>query len=113
LLSTEDQIDEYDLPTRPEKTDASREAVELDALPPEVLRQLINDAIERHVPRRELEVLNFWVSYIAARLECDALFQWPRLWPFAESPCAPWRAPRWSPCWSNWWSTFTKITPAG
>jgi hypothetical protein len=49
LAITEDQITEYDLPTRPEKTDASREAAKLDAMPPQILRDLINDAIKRHI----------------------------------------------------------------
>jgi hypothetical protein len=57
LAITEAQIAEYSLPTRPEKTDASRDAVELDALPPEILRQLINQAIERHIPVRDIEII--------------------------------------------------------
>jgi hypothetical protein len=57
LAITETQIAEYDLPTRPEKTDASKDAVELDALPPEILRQLINQAIEGHLPAHALAVI--------------------------------------------------------
>ncbi len=58
LAITVDQIAEYNLPTRPEKTDASSaKAVELDTLPPEILRTLINRAIERHIPRRAIESL--------------------------------------------------------
>jgi hypothetical protein len=50
LAITAAQIAEYSLPTRPEKTDASRDAVELDALPAAILRRLINQAIESHMP---------------------------------------------------------------
>jgi hypothetical protein len=57
LAVTQDQIVKYNLPTRPEKTDASREAVELDALPPQILRDLINAAIERHVDHDAFEQL--------------------------------------------------------
>jgi hypothetical protein len=32
-------------------------SVELDAIEPNLLRQIVQDAIERHLPRRELEVL--------------------------------------------------------
>ena len=57
LAITEEQIERYNLPTRPEKKDHSRHAVEIDALPPEVLRRLIRAAIEQHLPQRELDVL--------------------------------------------------------
>ena len=48
---TAEQIDEYDLPTRPSKTTDSRAAnftgqsVELDALPPDTLREMVETAI--------------------------------------------------------------------
>jgi hypothetical protein len=57
LAVTQEQIEEYNLPTRPEKADRSRNAVELDALPPNILRRLIRNAIGRHLPKRELKVL--------------------------------------------------------
>jgi hypothetical protein len=41
----------------PEKTDASKDAVELDALPPAILRQLIKEAIEDHISARDIEVI--------------------------------------------------------
>lgn len=56
------QIEELDLPTRPTKKSDSRsksfkgESVEVDAIPPPELRQLVSDCIERHVDRRALEV---------------------------------------------------------
>jgi hypothetical protein len=57
LAITREHIGQYNLPTRPEKSDASRDAVEPDALPPAILRQLINGAIEQHIPNRQLSVL--------------------------------------------------------
>jgi len=64
IAVTPEQIIEYDLPTRPTKkagnTHAARfegESVEADALPPNVLRQLVNDCIERHVDERALAVV--------------------------------------------------------
>ena len=57
LAVTEEQIEKYKLPTRPEKNDASRKAVELDALPPNILRELVRNAIGQHVPKEELTVL--------------------------------------------------------
>jgi hypothetical protein len=53
---TEKQIKRYRLPTRPTKLDGNRHAagfvgrsVELDALPPHVLRNLVRETIERHI----------------------------------------------------------------
>jgi hypothetical protein len=57
LAITGVQIEQYDLPTRPEKKDASRDAVELDALPPNILRQLVRNAISQHLPQEEMTVL--------------------------------------------------------
>lgn len=51
------QIKEYKLPTRPEKTNRRQRAVEIDALPPEVLRALIRNAIEQHIPQHQLDVI--------------------------------------------------------
>jgi hypothetical protein len=61
---TEEQIEEYNLPTRPTKRDGNRHArdfegdsVELDALPPRELRQMVTDVIERHISAAETEIL--------------------------------------------------------
>ncbi len=57
------QIQEMNLPTRPTKKKDKRsknfkgESVELDAIPPARLRQIIEAAIEQHVDRHALEVL--------------------------------------------------------
>ena len=67
LAVSREQIDEYGLPTRPTKTTDTRSrafmaqygtgSVELDAIPPDVLRQLVRGAIEQHMDRRKLEQL--------------------------------------------------------
>ena len=55
IAVTEDQIYELDLPTRPTKRSDSRsksfkgESVEVDAIPPKILRALVREAIESHV----------------------------------------------------------------
>ena len=52
-----------DLPTRPTKKSDTRskgfkgESVELDAIPPHLLRALAKEAIKRHVDQHQLEVL--------------------------------------------------------
>lgn len=57
------QIEDWNLPTRPTKTSDSRArgfgdvSVELDAIPPAALRDLVAGAIERHLPSHEFEVL--------------------------------------------------------
>jgi hypothetical protein len=59
---TAQQIEELGLPTRPTKKKDSRshgfqgESVEVDAIPPGVLRDLVRDCIVRHVDQRALEV---------------------------------------------------------
>ena len=63
LAVTTTQVRDWRLPTRPTKKSASRaktcgaESVELDAIEPEQLRQLVRDAIERHLPPEQFEVL--------------------------------------------------------
>jgi len=58
---TQDQIDAYDLPTRPTKETDSRsrnfhgESVEVDALPPSVLREIARDCITQHVDDDAME----------------------------------------------------------
>jgi hypothetical protein len=58
---TEEQIRRWNLPTRPTKLTDTRAArfgsdcsVELDAVPPNTLRDLVRQVIERHMPRRRL-----------------------------------------------------------
>jgi hypothetical protein len=56
------QIDRWHLPTRPTKTSDSRsknftgESVEVDAIPPDQLRQIVNGCIESHVDEEQLRV---------------------------------------------------------
>jgi hypothetical protein len=57
------QIEEWDLPTRPTKTSDTRSknfgdiSVELDAIDPDRLRELVGDVIERHLPEHEFNIL--------------------------------------------------------
>jgi hypothetical protein len=64
MAVTAEQITEWDLPTRPTKSTDTRSksfrgdaSVELDAIPPDVLRDLVRDAIEQHVDTHRLGVL--------------------------------------------------------
>lgn len=67
LAVTQGQIASYTLPTRPTKTTDTRarafvaqygtNSVELDALPPDALRELVRKAIERHMDKRQLHSL--------------------------------------------------------
>lgn len=59
---TAEQIDAMQLPTRPTKKTDTRmkhwqggESVELDAIPPATLRQMVRDVIEQHIDPRALE----------------------------------------------------------
>src|SRR5262249_19798761 len=61
---TEDQIEEFDLPTRPTKRRGNSHAntfvgdsVELDALPPRELRAMVAEVIEQHIDRRAMAAL--------------------------------------------------------
>ena len=61
---TEEQIEQYRLPTRPTKRhgnphakDFKGESVELDALPSSVLRDLVRECIGQHISRHELNIL--------------------------------------------------------
>ena len=58
------QISDWDLPTRPTKKSDSRAknfgsdvSVELDAIHPDMLRSMVEEAINRHLPQEELAVL--------------------------------------------------------
>jgi hypothetical protein len=64
IALTEEQIATHNLPTRPTKREGNRHAngfvgdsVELDALPPNALRELVRDCIERHIPPWQLDAL--------------------------------------------------------
>jgi len=74
---TEEQIARYNLPTRSTKRKdprarawGNRESVELDALPANVLRELVKDCIERHIDKHQLAA-----TQQAERLERDTLAQ--------------------------------------
>jgi len=61
---TREQVEEWNLPTRPTKQTDSRAkkfnsatSVELDAIPADKLRALVRGCIERHVDKRKLQVL--------------------------------------------------------
>lgn len=60
---TAEQIEEWNLPTRPTKTSDTRarnfkgDSVELDAIPSAQLRQLVRDCIEQHVDERALQTI--------------------------------------------------------
>ena len=64
VAATEEQIRRWSLPTRPTKQTDTRarrfgsdRSVELDAIPPDTLRGLVRQVIERHMPRRRLLAL--------------------------------------------------------
>jgi hypothetical protein len=64
LAVTTEQIRDWDLPTRPTKSTDSRArrfgsavSVELDAIDSRLLRHTVEDAINRHLPADQLEVL--------------------------------------------------------
>jgi hypothetical protein len=60
---TLEQIRDRELPTRPTKTSDTRAknfggiSVELDAIAPDQLRELVRDVIERHLPSEQFQVL--------------------------------------------------------
>ena len=57
------QIADWELPTRPTKRTDTRsksfvgESVEVDAIPPQELRQLVDDSISQHIDEHQLQVL--------------------------------------------------------
>jgi len=63
IAVTPKQISAWNLPTRPTKTTDSRAkgfgdiSVELDAIEPNLLRDLVREAIERHLPPDQFEIL--------------------------------------------------------
>jgi hypothetical protein len=75
---TEEQIAEFDLPTRPTKRQGNTHAdkfegdsVELDALPSGILRDMVREVIERHISEHALETLR-----IAEKSERELLEAW-------------------------------------
>jgi hypothetical protein len=75
---TEEQIAEFDLPTRPTKRQGNTHAdkfegdsVELDALPSGILRDMVREVIERHISEHALETLR-----IAEDSERELLEAW-------------------------------------
>lgn len=58
-----EQIEAWHLPTRPTKSSDSRSkgfgsvSVELDAIPPQTLRDLVEQAIQRHLPYEQFQIL--------------------------------------------------------
>jgi hypothetical protein len=64
MAVTQRQISQFRLPTRPHKRESAADrawpydyACELDALPPDTLRELVQAAIEPHLPSEQLEIL--------------------------------------------------------
>lgn len=75
---TEEHITEFNLPTRPTKRDGNPhahgfegESVELDALPPSVLRDMVREVIERHISSHALQTLR-----VAEKSEREILRTW-------------------------------------
>jgi hypothetical protein len=75
---TEEHIVEFNLPTRPTKRERNShantfegESVELDALPPGILRDMVREVIERHISEHELKTLR-----IAEDSERELLDAW-------------------------------------
>ena len=63
---THEQVTDLDLPTRPAKRSSAADkrwpyqfAAELDAIPPDTIRDFVREAIERHLPAHELEHLKY------------------------------------------------------
>jgi hypothetical protein len=78
IALTEAQIKRYKLPTRPTKRKGNRHAngfvgrsVELDALPPRVLRNMARKVIERHISAAQTQALRE-----AEDSECELLRMW-------------------------------------
>jgi len=81
IAVTEGQIREWDLPIRkPKRKSAAdkkwpyRFACELDAIPPDDIRALVEDAINRHVDQDRLRILK-----VAEKSEREQLAKWAKL----------------------------------
>jgi hypothetical protein len=74
---TREQIEQWNLPTRPTKMTDTRAknftgtSVELDAIPAAKLRELVRGCIERHVDKQQLQLLK-----IAEKSERELLTKW-------------------------------------
>jgi hypothetical protein len=74
---TREQVEQWNLPTRPTKTTDTRSkkfqgsSVELDAIPSHQLRALVRECIERHVDKRQLSILQ-----VAEESERELLSKW-------------------------------------
>jgi hypothetical protein len=75
---TREQVDQWNLPTRPTKQSDTRAkkfgsatSVELDAIPAHQLRALVRDCIERHVDQEQLALLR-----VAEQSERKLLVKW-------------------------------------
>lgn len=81
LAVTPEQIAEWRLPTRPTKKSDTRSkgfgdiSVELDAIAPNRLRQLVREAIEIHLPVEQFAILK-----VAEKSERDALRMFAQSW---------------------------------
>ena len=79
IAVTQRQIADWNLPTRPTKTSDTRSknfgdiSVELDAIPPDDLRALVEVVINQHLPEDELKVLQ-----VAEDSEREMLLNWVR-----------------------------------
>jgi hypothetical protein len=77
LAVTEPQIEAWDLPTRPtKKTDTRAKgfgklSCELDSIDPHRLRDLVREAIERHLPPEQFRILK-----VAEESERELIHQW-------------------------------------
>lgn len=80
LAVTREQVDKWDLPTRPTKMSDPRakkfvgSSVELDAIPAHQLRALVREAIERHVDQQQLNVIR-----AAEESEREILGKWAKI----------------------------------
>jgi hypothetical protein len=79
---TEEQIEEWGLPTRETKREGNRHAknfegdsCELDSIPPNRLRDLVRECIARHIDRDRLAILQ-----AAEESERDALQMFAQSW---------------------------------
>jgi hypothetical protein len=78
LAVTKKQVEQWDLPTREPKRKSAADkkwphdfCCELDAIPPDRLRDLVRSAIEQHLPRDQLEILK-----VAEESERELLKAW-------------------------------------
>lgn len=82
LAVTPEQITQHQLPTRPTKSTDTRAAgfaggsVEVDALPPTVLREIVRDAITQHIDQEALRLTRMAEQNERELLERIARFPW-------------------------------------